>query len=63
MMTGACTAASIDSNKFRKMNGYGSRECFASTTPLIIAHATKNMPKPEMNPHEPPTAATLSASR
>jgi S1-C subfamily serine protease len=28
MMTGACTAASIDRNRFRRMNGYGSQAAF-----------------------------------
>ena len=55
MITGAWIAASIDSIRFRKMNGKGSNwmpSCFTAPE-LMIIHEKRTTPNAMMKPHDP----------
>src|ERR1039457_5379994 len=62
MITGACTAASMERNRFSRMNGYGSPACRRSHT-LMAVYVVSTQKNAMMKVHDPPKRATSSAMR
>src|SRR6185437_14563577 len=63
MITGACTEAIIDKNKFNKIYGYGSKWSFNRAVELRMTQTASITPKMMIKVQEPPKEATLSAMR
>src|SRR6266550_959396 len=63
MMTGACSAARVESTRFNRMKGKGSNGRRTSTQVLIAIQTSRIPPKIMMKVQLPPNLATRSAMR